>query len=637
MKLKKVIVKNFRNIIDSEEVTIQDDITCLVGKNESGKTAFLHALYRLNPARPNAEFIVTDEYPAWLEKMDRKKGIKLEDSIPIRVEFEIEKEIVDNFESKYGKKIFVNNILILEKAYAGKIIFDFNISQKGAINNLLKDLTFSREARSQISKIEYVINFRKFIEDYKPSDDNTKDDESISILSDRIKDLYGDKNLTTTVQNYLKNYIPKFIYFDEYSTLPYSVNIKEIMKSDPKELDNDELTARSLLKLAGAENDYLLNPDYERRKRELENVANAITQDVIKYWSQNDKLRVHPDITTKNVNAPNGTQTVIDELKIRIWDDKHLLSLPFDKHSSGFQWFFSFLAAFSEYEYSDEPVIILLDEPGLGLHGKAQSDFLRFIEERLAKKCQVIYTTHSPFMVQPGYLERARIVEEKDPKVGAKITQDVLTNDPDTLFPLQGAIGYDLVQNMFISENNVLLEGTSDYSFLSIFSDYLKDEKRESLNEKWSLIPVGGADLIPTFVALLGIHLDVTVVVDSRSEGHQKLTYLAEKGYLKKKRIITIGKILGKSYGDIEDLFETDDYLNLYNKAFRKSIKSEELTGSDSITAKIARIEGIERYDHGKPADVLLREKLEILPNFNSITLDNFENLIKEINKTFKK
>jgi predicted ATPase len=64
-------------------------------------------------------------------------------------------------------------------------------------------------------------------------------------------------------------------------------------------------------------------------------------------------------------------------LKIRIWDDRHFLSLPFNEHSTGFQWFFSFLAALSEYENRATPVIILLDEPALGLHARAQADFLR--------------------------------------------------------------------------------------------------------------------------------------------------------------------------------------------------------------------------------------------------------------------
>ena len=181
-----------------------------------------------------------------------------------------------------------------------------------------------------------------------------------------------------------------------------------------------------------------------------------------------------------------------------------MLSLPFEERSSGFQWFFSFLSAFSEYDYNEEPVVILLDEPGIGLHARAQADFLRLIDERLAQRCQVIYTTHSPFMIQPGKLERARVVEDRGREVGAVISSDVLTTDTDTLFPLQGALGYDLAQHLFIGPDNLVVEGTSDLIYLSVLSGYLIDQDREGLNERWTITPVGGADLVPTFVALLG-------------------------------------------------------------------------------------------------------------------------------------
>ena len=456
-----------------------------------------------------------------------------------------------------------------------------------------------------------------------------------SIL-ERIKSLFGEKSVVGAIWEAVKKSFPKFIYFDKYSTLPYSVQIQNLLKADSKSLKDDDLTALALLRMAGADDDYLLNPDYERRKRELENVANALSEDVLNYWSQNRDLRVLPDITLKTISNPHGQTTVVDELKIRIWDDKHKLSLPFNEHSSGFQWFFSFLAAFSEYEYSDDQVIILLDEPGLGLHGRAQSDFLKFIEERLADKRQVIYSTHSPFMVQPNHLERARIVEEKDRYAGSKITEEVLTTDPDTLFPLQGALGYDLMQHLFIHENNLILEGTSDFVYLTTISDFLNEQKRISLDEKWSLVPVGGADLIPTFVALLGNHLDITVIVDSRKEGHQKLSNLASKGYLHNQRIITIGEILSLKLADIEDLFAPEDYLHIYNKTFGKSLQLSHLQGKEQIVIQIARKEGVDRFDHGKPADYFLRNKIEILPILSSVTLDNFEKLIIRVNSTLK-
>ncbi len=385
----------------------------------------------------------------------------------------------------------------------------------------------------------------------------------------------------------------------------------------------------------GAEQEYLLNPDYERRKRELENVANALTDDVLKYWSQNEQLRVQPEITQRNEATGNGQQTVLDELKIRIWDNRHSLSLPFDQHSSGFQWFFSFLAAFSEYEYGNPPVVILLDEPAVALHAKAQADFLRFINERLTARCQVIYTTHSPFMVEPGHLERVRIVEDRGRDEGSTISTDVLSRDPDTLFPLQGALGYDLVQHLFVAKHNLVVEGTSDYAYLRIMSDHLAAiGGRVTLDARWSIVPVGGADAVPTFVALLGTHLDVTVLLDSRKEGHQRLSRLSKEGYLAKKRIILIGDVLGKAAGDIEDLFEVGEYLALYNKAFNASLSEQKLVGNDPIVSRIARHLGVERFDHGKPADVLLRDRDSFLKTISEKTFARFEQLFERINKT---
>jgi len=639
MKLLEVTIKKFRNIIDSTPVRIQDDITCLVGKNESGKTSFLHSLYRLNPYRPNVKFKVEDQYPAWLEKKDRMKGDNLEEFKPVTAKFEMTNETRKEVESIFGEGVLKDGILILERTYGDELSYDFNLDQKIAVKNILKDLTFSRETRAEISKpeINLIEELKKVASALVLPEENVKDKEGIALLLERIKKIYGDNSLKQALWLKIQSKVPKFIYFDKYSTLPYTVKIRELLKANKSNLKDDELTALALLKMAGAEDDYLLNPDYERRKRELENVANALTQDVLKYWSQNRELRVAPDIEKVTQNTPNGQVSVIDELKIRIWDNKHYLSLPFNEHSTGFQWFFSFLAAFSEYENKNEPVIILLDEPGLGLHGRAQADFLLFIEERLADKRQVIYSTHSPFLVQPNHLERARIVEEKDRHAGTKITEDVFTSDPDTLFPLQGALGYDLVQHLFISKNNLILEGTSDFVYLTVISDYLRDSNRKFLDEKWSLVPVGGADLIPTFVALLGNHLDVTVIVDSRKEGHQKLSNLAANGYLKDKRIITIGEIISTKLADIEDLFDVTDYLDIYNKAFGKDHKPADLPGSDQVVTRIARYESIVRFDHGKPADYFLRNKLDILPKLSATTLTNFENLIEQINKTIGK
>jgi len=638
MKLIEVSVNLFRNIIDCSPVIIEPDVTCLVGKNESGKTAFLHALYRLNPARSNVTFSVHDQYPAWLEKRDRLKGTDLEKVKVVHAKFAIGEKEQTEIEDIFGTGIFVSNELTLSKDYSGTLYHTLNINEKAAIDHFISKVSIPQSLSTEGKNSKSITDLFDFISRACSRENVSKDaKEALRGLEGDLKEIINDKGLNDSIYDKLIDSLPKFFYFDKYSTLPYSVDIHHLLKSSEENLDDEELTARSLLRLAAADDDYLMNPDYERRKRELENMANALTDDVLKYWSQNPSLRVLPDISQRTEKTAQGEQSVLHEIKFRIWDDRHSLSLPFSEHSSGFQWFFSFLAAFSEYEFKETPVIILLDEPALGLHARAQKDFLRFIEERLAPKCQVLHTTHSPFMVEPSKLERIRIVEDRGREEGMKVSQDVLTTDPDTLFPLQGALGYDMAQHLFIAPHNLVVEGTSDYTYLTVFSDYLRENgNRTCLDDRWSIVPVGGADLIPTFVALLGHHLDVTVLIDSRKTGHQRLSNLVADGYLSQTRIVSVGEVLKKRQADIEDLFAVEDYLLLFNRAFSKNISESEIEGTPTIVSQIAHHQNISRFDHGKPADLLLRERDQLLPMMKEKTFRNFEQLFDRLNSTLK-
>ena len=154
-----------------------------------------------------------------------------------------------------------------------------------------------------------------------------------------------------------------------------------------------------------------------------------------------------------------------------------------------------------------DPVVLLLDEPGLSLHGKAQGDLLRFIDDKLAASHQVIYSTHSPFMVPADKLQRVRIVEDKVDKTktprrsyGTKVSEDVLEVEADTLFPLQGALGYEATQTLFVGEHTLLVEGPSDILYLQALSTALKARGRTALDSRWTICPAGGIDRIMPFV-----------------------------------------------------------------------------------------------------------------------------------------
>ena len=643
MKLIATRVKMFRHILDSEEVAVQLDVTCLVGKNESGKTAFLQAIHRVNPARSNPTISAARQYPAWLEKKHRRAA-NLEEHPFAFATFELEADDVTVLEARFGTGIMRSNTWTLSRQYNREQVSDFKHDDAVAVATILSAASETLLARpdrpTNLTQLDALIASL-------PSDDRHDETfaDSTKLAAARGRVVGDSSSIVTAIIGELDAITPKFFYFADYSSLPGTIRIRELLAAKRPELGDDQLTALSLLELAGADDDYLLEPDYEIRKRELENVANALTEDILEYWSTNQQIRVEVDITQKtvqeqrNVQTPQGyaavvsTSTVLDELKIRLRDDRHSLSLPFDERSTGFKWFFSFLAAFSAYESSDAPLIILLDEPGLGLHARAQKDFLRFIDERLGRKRQVIYSTHSPFMVQPGHLERVRLVEDKGKAYGSKVMSDVLAIDRDTLFPLQAALGYDLVQHLFIAPHNLLVEGTSDYTYMVTLSRHLVDQGREGLKDDWSVIPVGGADMVPTFVALLGHHLEVTVVIDSQKAGHQRLERMAEQGLLASNRIITIGQVAGLKLADIEDLFALEDYVMLYNAAFGAKLRAVELKGNDPVLARIGRATG-NRFDHGKPADVFLRRRDEFLPKLKPETLDRFEALFGVVNKT---
>lgn len=444
MRLINTQIRYFRNIIDSGSVAIDERVTCLVGKNESGKTAFLQALHRLNPAR-TAGFSVPKDYPAWLEKKDRQKGKELECEVPVTAVFELLPSELETLESRFGTGCIENaNSITVTRKYDGTREIDLQVSEEAFIRHVLGTVNWARGTKTQANKLMTLDKIRSYAEELIESaghkDNGSPHRETGQEILDLLADRLGqEEHVGDAIRVALETFLPQFLYFSEYSTLPYEVDIAEVLTAS--DLDENKLTARALLRYAAAEDEYLQNPDYERRKRELENIANAITQDVLKYWTQNPKLRVQPDITQKTIDDKQGRHAVLDKLKVRIWDDRHLLSLPFSEHSSGFRWFFSFLAAFSEYESSEDQLVILLDEPALGLHARAQADFLRFIDERLAPNQQILYTTHSPFMVEPSALERVRLVEDKGQEFGCVVTEDVTSTDPDTLFPLQGALG----------------------------------------------------------------------------------------------------------------------------------------------------------------------------------------------------
>lgn len=629
MQLTRFRVRKFRNVVDSGDVHVTSDVTCLVGMNEAGKTTVLAALHRLRPA-DGATFDTQQDYPRWLLTKDRRAG-EIEETRPIEADFTLSEEEQQVIADNFGEGVLVGASVTVHRKYDDATTWwNVPVDESKAVTHFVGSLDLPKEVAAPLSATPRFADLEAQIAELA-EDAEEPLAANLTAAATALNTLIGTGTLVNAVLKLLN--VPTFFYFGEYSVLEGRIDLLRLSETKEDETaSTSDQTARSLLALADTTPAALCSDDYKDRRAELEAVSNDLTEQVFEYWKQNPSLRVRFDIDRKIENdaqgRPHVTKNILD---IRVEDTRHFFTNNFSQRSSGFRWFFSFLAAFTEFESRNDDFVILLDEPGLTLHGRAQADFLRFINERLAPASQVLYTTHSPFMVETDRIDRVRIVEDKGPKEGAVVSQEVLTVDADSLFPLQAALGYDVAQHLFIGNHNLLVEGPSDFLYLDLLSRKLADADRTALDEHWRILPAGSASNIPAFVALIGRELEVTVLVDSGTEGAAKLDAAMEAGRLSKDRLIRIGDIIPAKHADIEDLFTITDYLALYNKAFNRRVKEADLGPASRIVQRLQELHG--KFDHYKPAEILLREPKR-LDALSDESVNNFAALIERINST---
>lgn len=652
MKLMSFRVQRYKNVLDSTEVSVEGDVTALVGMNESGKSTMLDALYRLNPVYGD-KFVELDDYPRWRRSRDSRSE-NLQEVTPIEATFKLDSEDISALAAKLGEGVVSSDTVRVGRCYDGEVWVELAIDEKRFLRDVLEG---HRDADELLGSQDTVEGLREAL-DVKAKDeaesataaaiatgnsDGTEDelaevaDEAVGataadVLSRIAAKLGATADIAAAAEDIVIARMPKFFLFSDYQRLEGRVDVAELKtQMDEHPGASPKQTARALLKLANTDVDAMTDSSFEASTAELESVSNDLSREMKKYWSTNPELRIKIVTQPETIVDARGQHSVVRFLNFRVEDRKHDFTNNFSRRSSGYQWFFSFLAAFSEFESRGGDVVILLDEPGLTLHAKAQRDFLRFINERLAPAGQVLYTTHSPFMVEQ--IERVRVVEDRGEDIGSVTSSDALEVGEDSAFPLQAALGYDLTQNLFIGERNLLVEGPSDLAYLDLVSRRLRELGREGVDERWRILPAGGSSNLPAFVSLLGRKVSVTVLLDSGTEGGGRVEAAVNANKIDNERIVLVSTVLGQKHADIEDLFTEGDYVELYNAAFDKSIRAEALPNHPERILKRLEELGEPKFDHWRPAAVLLRDPSRV-ERLSEATLANFEALAKRINAT---
>jgi predicted ATP-dependent endonuclease of OLD family len=629
-------IHKYKSIESDQTFSINDDVTILVGMNESGKTSVVEAIAKTNyfQSDDKFKFNTTYDYPRKEKKKMDKTGITPE---AITLKFLISEELQNSIDKDIGKGVFTVQEFTRTTKYNNEhTVGNVKIDYSKFVELKTKELNIeSKVLNDKLLKVKSNDDLTSLIAEYTEEAYTT----GLGTLKKYFENSSWDDPVAQYVYNkYLKPNLPKFLYYDEYYALPSKISIEDLQKEN---LEEDELkTAKALFDLADINIDELINSDeYEDYRAELEATEATISDELFKYWNTNNNLDIVFDIEKVEKTINNNQTRIIEHiLNIRVKNNRSKVSLPLKNRSKGFNWFFSFLVWFKRIqEDKNSNYILLLDEPGLNLHASAQNDLLNFIED-LTSDYQIIYTTHSPFMIRPSQLDKVRTVVETEN--GTLISDSIQDKDPNTLFPLQAALGYDIAQNLFISEKNLLVEGVSDLMYLQVISNLLEQNGRTYLNKNITIVPVGGMDKVATFISLLrGSDLNIVCLLDSFTDAKSKakLDDITKGKIINSKNIIYFDEFTAKNKSDIEDLFTKGDYLKLFNLAFDEynEINEADLNSSiDSILIQISKIINKDRFNHYRPANQLTKIGVDI-SFFSDETINNFEKVFDKVNTIF--
>lgn len=666
MHLKSFRILNFRSINDSGMIDASR-ITALLGRNESGKSNLLRGLHTLNPAEGFAALNPIKDFPR------HRKLNECNDNTPVvstvwALDEDEQAELASiwpradgiaevRIDRRYGPKsrwVGINvpastfdiaeikglarKIVPAVKAKAGGLADAPKAALEAAADTFGAAIGVDEDEEDWAASAPAILSALRVALAAADVELSDTQDAYIASLEDRADAIPKDEAAHTAAQDWVSKQLPVFLYLDDYPKIEGHQDIAAYLQRQQNGGTTDaDRNFQKLCKVAGLDPEQLQSllqsNDQETRAQLANRAGSVVTAAIRKRWKDR-QLKVRFNLDAQHfdtlISDPNATYDV---------------EVNLDERSRGLQWFFAFYVVFAADTDGGnaDNAVLLLDEPGLYLHAKSQGDLLRHLEDDFTN--QIIYTTHSPFMVPTHRLDSVRTVNIAE-GTGTTVSNDP-TGDARTLFPLQAALGYDLAQSLFVGPNNLVVEGVTDFWVLSAVSEYLNDAGRTGLHRDLTITPAGGAQKVHYMVALLtSEQLNVLVLFDDEKDAKATRDDLVKGKLIRDDNVIFVTAAFAEtvpSEADIEDILDPATYEALVSESYAKELKNKKLTLNAHLPRIARRAEaaladiGIE-FHKTRPTRLFL-SKMASDPTtvLSSDCIDRFESLCVAINAAFEK
>ena len=602
MRLRKFRVQAFRCIHDSGDIVV-GDLAAFVGRNESGKTTILQALTMLDKDEVISELDLCDEMTEHL-----KSEIRI-----VEGDFELNQDETEIVKEKFPG-LQLKKLKIFRTNKNPEIQYDFGdikIDQKEDENleywqNITKQLSnFVESIPNYISKKLDTDFFtgntpkdKKIIQAELDEFDNTLQaiateeqqvisewEETYTNIIKNVEKILIDNTESEALKNFIMdNLHPRFVYFSDYKKILGNINLTEYIKESEngaaagieyiEGFDRAE-TVRNLLYLAELEIEKLeeLKNSPSKLIKFLNTASKNLTQRLNPSWKGeaiNVELRLNPG---------NILSVVISDVhKDGTITNTGLLN----RRAEGFKWTFSFIVNFAAETQRSElkEAILLLDEPARNLHPTQQTGISDLLKN-LAGSNQVLYATHSPFMIfdyTPGNL----LVVELDRKTHlSKIFYEYWKADDATLTPILYGLSKGLVDSITDREvgNNsrplIIVETMSDTMYLNAFDKFLQDPNI-SMNPLNVVPAYAKNSVLPLSIFHHNHGYNTFVLLDNDYESKQIAEQLKNNKF-SETQIIFFERD-GNLLQSMEDYMVTEDYLYAVNQTYEIKLRREGFT-----------------------------------------------------------